>query len=68
MPGHVHALAAERSRVQPAEHASAAAVGQYVQREHVLPNPSGGQQDALGLLLGPSRQLRCPRTTPRSAA
>src|SRR2546429_6469373 len=53
MPGYEHALGAERSRVQPAEHAPPAAVGQNVQREHMLPDPGRGQQDALGLLLGP---------------
>jgi hypothetical protein len=34
-------------------HASPSAVGQYVQGEHMLPDPGRGQQDALGLLLGP---------------
>jgi hypothetical protein len=53
MPGHEHAPSTERSRVQPAEHAPSAAVGQHVQGEHTLPDPSRGQQDALGLLLGP---------------
>src|SRR5690348_16860951 len=53
VPGYEHALAAERSGVQPAEHAPASAVGQDVLGEQVLPDPGRGEQDALGLLLGP---------------
>jgi hypothetical protein len=53
MPRYEHALSTERSRVQPAEHAPPSAVGQPVQGEHMLPDPRRGQQDALGLPLGP---------------
>ena len=53
MPRYEHALSTERSRVQPAEHAPPSAVGQHVQGEHMLPDPSRSQQDALSLLLCP---------------
>jgi hypothetical protein len=46
-------LAPNDPGVQPAEDTPSPAVSQHVQGEHMLPDPSRGQQDALGLLLGP---------------
>src|SRR5260370_4856711 len=47
VPGQKQPLPAQRRRAEPAGHAPAAAVGQYVPGEHVLPDPGGRQQDPL---------------------
>jgi hypothetical protein len=44
---------AERGRVQAAEETSAAAVGQYIQREYALSDAGRSQDDPFGILLWP---------------
>ena len=51
--GQQHLFGAERSRVQAAEDTPAAAVGQHIQRENVLPYAGRGQDDPFGISLWP---------------
>jgi hypothetical protein len=46
-----HAFGAERRRAQAAEHTWAAAVGQHMHGEHVLPDPGCCQENPFGLQL-----------------
>ena len=55
--GQKHAPGAERRGPQPAEHALAAAVGEHLRGEEVLPDPGGGQHDPFGLKHGRDRVI-----------